>query len=31
MADEHEEPLSWAWVGECCWCECASCGHYGWV
>jgi len=20
-----------AWVGECCRCECAGCGHYGWV
>jgi len=18
-------------VGECCWCECAGCGQYGWV
>jgi len=26
MADEHEEPLSWARVGECCQCECATCG-----
>jgi len=25
MADEHEEPLSWARVGECCRCECAGC------
>jgi len=31
MADEHEEPLSWARVGECCRCECAGCGQYGWV
>jgi len=26
MADEHEEPLSWARVGEYCRCECAGCG-----
>jgi len=26
MADEHEEPLSWARVGECCRCECVGCG-----
>jgi len=31
MADEHKEPLSWARVGECCQCECAGCGQYGWV
>jgi len=31
MADEHKEPLSWAWVGECCQCECAGCGQYRWV
>jgi len=23
--------LSWARVGECCRCECAGCGQYGWV
>jgi len=26
MADEHEEPLSWAWVVECCRCECVGYG-----
>jgi len=31
MADEHEEPLSLARVGECCRCECAGCGQYEWV
>jgi len=31
MVDEHEEPLSWARVDECCRCECAGCGQYGWV
>jgi len=31
MADEHEEPLSWARVDECCRCECAGCGLYEWV
>jgi len=27
MTDEHEESR----VGECCRCECACCGQYGWV
>jgi len=31
MADEKEEPLSWARVSECCRCECVGCGQYGWV
>jgi len=31
MADEHEELLSWARVGECYRWECVGCGQYGWV
>ncbi|QCD78878.1 hypothetical protein DEO72_LG1g2514 [Vigna unguiculata] len=31
IADEHEELLSCGSVGECYRCECAGCGHYGWV
>jgi len=28
IAEEHEEPLVVAWVGECYRCECAVCGQY---